>query len=70
MTTNQQSTEKEERVVEVEEAKDQVSTEVGDEFGHMLPLCEANRKLVVDPAIYAHNAVFSVGPLRFIDKAP
>ena len=41
-----------------------------DETEVMLPLCEANRSLVVDPTFYSANAVFKVGSLTFIDKAP
>ena len=36
----------------------------------LLPLCEANRDLVLRPDMYASNAVFTVGALRLIDKAP
>lgn len=36
----------------------------------LLPLCEANRQLVVKPELYASNAVFTVGALRLIDQAP
>ncbi len=36
----------------------------------LLPLCEANRDLVLRPDAYASNAVFTVGALRLIDKAP
>ncbi len=36
----------------------------------LLPLCEANRDLVSKPDQYASNAVFTVGALRLIDKAP
>jgi hypothetical protein len=36
----------------------------------MLPLCEMNRSVVVNPLSYASNVVFQVGPLRLIDKAP
>ncbi len=35
-----------------------------------LPLCEANRELVLNPSSYASNVVFKVGPLTLIDKAP
>lgn len=35
-----------------------------------LPLCEANRELVTRPDVYVSNVVFTVGALRFIDKAP
>lgn len=35
-----------------------------------LPLCEANRDLVIHPEEYASNVVFSVGALKLIDKAP
>ncbi len=35
-----------------------------------LPLCEANRQLVVQPDAYASNVVFTVGALKLIDKAP
>ena len=44
--------------------------EVAEEAVQLLPLCEANRSLVVDPTIYAANAVFNVGSLKLIDKAP
>jgi hypothetical protein len=36
----------------------------------LLPLCEANRDLVLRPDVYVSNAVFTVGALRLIDKAP
>ena len=36
----------------------------------LLPLCEANRDHVLRPDSYASNAVFTVGALRLIDKAP
>lgn len=36
----------------------------------LLPLCEANRQLVPQPDQYVSNAVFTVGALRLIDKAP
>lgn len=36
----------------------------------LLPLCEANRDLVLRPDVYASNAVFTIGALRLIDKAP
>ena len=36
----------------------------------LLPLCEANREPVLRPDVYASNAVFTVGNLRFIDQAP
>ncbi len=35
-----------------------------------LPLCEANRDLVVRPDAYVSNVVFTVGALRLIDQAP
>jgi len=38
--------------------------------GFVLPLCEANRKLVTNPISYASNVVFTVGALKLIDKAP
>jgi hypothetical protein len=36
----------------------------------MLPLCEMNRSIVVNPISYVSNVVFQVGPLKLIDKAP
>jgi hypothetical protein len=36
----------------------------------LLPLCEANRNLVLRPDVYASNAVFTVGALKLIDQAP
>lgn len=36
----------------------------------MLPLCEMNRSIVVNPICYASNIVFRVGALKLIDKAP
>jgi len=39
-------------------------------FETLLPMCEANRQLVVNPLSYAGNLVFRVGALRLIDKAP
>ncbi len=49
----------EEREVVVEEVAEQ-----------MLPMCEMNRSLVVNPLSYASNIVFQIGPLKLIDKAP
>ncbi len=43
---------------------------VEEETEELLPLCEANRQLVVDPSLYAYNVVFQVGSLKLIDKAP
>ena len=36
----------------------------------LLPLCEANRRIVTDPTIYAGNAVFNVGSMKLIQNAP
>lgn len=36
----------------------------------LLPLCEANRNMVVDPTIYVDHVVFRVGALTLIDRAP
>lgn len=36
----------------------------------LLPLCEANRNIVVDPTVYADHVVFRVGALTLIDRAP
>ncbi len=36
----------------------------------LLPLCEANRQLVVNTTYYASNIVFNLGSLKLIDKAP
>lgn len=45
--------------------------EVSDEEKfQLLPLCEANRGIVVDPTIYSANAVFNVGSMKLIQNAP
>jgi hypothetical protein len=36
----------------------------------LLPLCEANRSIVVDPTVFADHVVFKVGSLKLIDRAP
>jgi len=36
----------------------------------LLPLCEVNRSLVVDPTLYVDHVVFRVGSLILIDRAP
>jgi hypothetical protein len=46
------------------------SVQVQEQLEVLLPLCEANRQLVVNPLAYAANVQFRVGPLRLIDKAP
>lgn len=46
------------------------TVQVEEPLEELLPLCEANRQLVVNPLAYAANVHFRVGPLRLIDKAP
>ncbi|MEM0272110.1 MAG: hypothetical protein QW514_06190 [Thermoprotei archaeon] len=36
----------------------------------LLPLCESNRNIVVDPTVFADHVVFRVGSLKLIDRAP
>lgn len=47
-----------------------LTRELEESSDSLLPLCEANRSIVIRPTTYVHNAVFTVGPLRLIDKAP
>lgn len=51
---------------------DEKLVEVNEEEEHiqLLPLCEANRSIVVDPTTYAANVVFNVGSMKLIQNAP
>ena len=51
-------------------AEEKQEEELADFAPMMLPLCEANRSIVVDPTFYAANVVFQLGTLTLIDKAP
>jgi hypothetical protein len=54
----------------VTEEREEAETEQPLDSLATLPLCDANRSLVVDPTFYSANVVFRVGSLNFIDKAP
>jgi hypothetical protein len=53
-----------------EEREEGETIQPQDPLAAALPLCDANRSLVVDPTFYSANVVFRVGSLNFIDKAP
>lgn len=52
-------------VVETSEVEEE-----GETLQLLLPLCEGNRSIVIDPTRYAANAVFNIGSMKLIDKAP